>query len=128
MIEAVEAHERVHEQRLLPALERTVPSILRELATISIPDNGTLDAAAAATALEADARFQGALRDAYASWMANVFESVLNDHYGGPAEQAEDRIVDPMIAAIRAEAAARRWPGLDDAPNVPPRPRFPEPI
>jgi hypothetical protein len=33
-----------------------------------------------------------------------------------------------MIAAIRAEAEARRWPGLDDTPNIPPRPRFPEPI
>jgi hypothetical protein len=128
MIEAVEAHEHVHEQRLLPALEQTVPSILRELAAISIPDDGTLDAAAAATALEADARFQNALHEAYVSWMANVFEYVLNDHYGGPAEQAEQKIVDPMIAAIRAEAEARDWPGRDDTPNIPTRPRFPEPI
>ena len=128
MIEAVEAHEHVHEQRLLPALEQTVPSILRELAAISIPDDGTLDAAAAATALEADARFQSALHEAYVSWIANVFEHVLNDHYGGPAEQAEQKVVDPMIAAIRAEAEARRWPGRYDTPNVPTRPRFPEPI
>jgi len=128
MIEAVQAHEQVHEQRLLPALEQTVPSILREVAAVSIPDNGTLDAAAATTALEADPRFQSALHEAYVSWIANVFENVLNDHYGGPAEQAEEKIVDPMIAAIRAEAEARRWPGLDDTPNIPPRPRFPEPI
>ena len=128
MIGAVEAHEHVHEQRLLPALEQVVPSILRELAAISIPDDGTLAAAAADTALEADARFRSALHDAYVSWIANVFDSVMNDHYGGPADQAEQRIVDPMIAAIRVEAAARHWPGLDDAPNIPPRPRLPEPI
>jgi hypothetical protein len=128
MIEAVEAHEHVHEQRLLPALEQTVPSILQDVAAISIPDDGTLDAAAAATALEADPRFQSALHEAYVSWIANVFDNVLNDHYGGPAEQAEQRIVDPMIAAIRAEAEARDWPGRYDTPNVPTRPRFPEPI
>jgi hypothetical protein len=128
MIEAVEAHEHVHEQRLLPALEQTVPSILRELAGISIPDNGRLDAAAAATALEADAHFQSVLHEAYVSWIANVFDYVLNDHYGGLADQAEQKIVDPMIAAIRAEAEARDWPGRYDTPNVPTRPRLPEPI
>jgi hypothetical protein len=108
VIEAVVAHEKVHEAHFEPSLKMSVNEIVRGFAQVSVPDDGAMDAAAAKAALEALPAYEKALKDAKFTWEANLLGESLDDHYG-PTEKAERAVVDPVIERIAALAAKSGW-------------------
>ena len=131
MLEAVVVHEQVHEQHLLPALQSAARLIAPTIEQISIPDDGTMDADAAAAALRADPRYQREAGFAKNKWDLTVFDHAMDDHFGGATTAAEHTVIDPMTKAIRDAAAARDWgecppPGTPQQPPAPTAPAAPE--
>jgi hypothetical protein len=111
MIEAVEAHEAVHAHHMGPAFDAIAPRTIAVLESVMIPDDGTLDAEHAARALEQDPAFIKAVADRLFLWQCDTADASLDDHdLTGPTKAAERVVVDPMIGAIRAEAAQQGWP------------------
>ena len=68
MVEAVEAHEHVHEAHLLPALQSAVGLIVPPIEQITIPDDGSMDPEPAAAAHQADPRYVWEAGFAKAKW------------------------------------------------------------
>jgi hypothetical protein len=111
MIEAVAAHEAVHARHMDPAFQAIVPRTIAVLEAVTIPDDGVMDAKQAAAGLEQDPAFLQALAARVMMWQLDTGEAGLDDHDPtGPTKAAERAVVDPMIRAIRAEAAAHGWP------------------
>ena len=111
MLEAVQAHEAVHGTRMDPALRAAADDMVAALQSVRIADDGTLDETTAAARLQESREFRQATEKALKLWTFEVIgQCVLDDTPSGPTAQAERAVVDPMIAAIRAEAAAHGWP------------------
>ncbi len=111
MIEAVEAHEAVHATRMDPSFHAIADEMVEALESARLADDGTLDETTAAARLQDTRDFEKQLGNARDIWIRElVFQAAFDDVPNGPTAQAERAIVDPMIAAIRAEAAARSWP------------------
>jgi hypothetical protein len=119
MISAVAAHENHHATHFQPSLVAAEPTITTALEAVSIPDAADMTADKAVKALQASAAFQSALTAAQATWLAEILKAVRadNDHgAGGPCEQAEHTIVDPMITSICTHVKDQKWPASPDCP------------
>jgi hypothetical protein len=107
---AVQAHEEVHEDRVLPALRAMTPDWQDEFWQLSVPDAGKGnpstptafategEAIAAIKASPAYAQKVAAMRQ---EWDDEYVERITGDH-GGKTQRAEVRASTPMILKINA--------------------------
>ncbi len=114
MLQAIRAHEAVHETKMAPSLNDTEVAIKALFAALSVPASATVtDAASAVTAIQALPAYATALTNAYNLWNARYFVLIAGDHNGtaGPSYDAERAVVNPMIAQINtfATAPAQHW-------------------
>ena len=110
MLAAVQAHEDVHLSRFSPALVAKAPNIESTITSLSVADAPGKTAAQAAAEISALPGFAAALTQAQKTWLTEVLIRVRNDHNpGGPCDQAEHHVVDPMVAKICAHAKANNW-------------------
>jgi len=110
MITAVQAHEDVHLSRFRPALVAKATAIEATITSLSVPDSPGKTPAQAAAELTALPGFPAALARAKSVWLTEILIRVRNDHNpGGPCDQAEHRVVDPMVNGICKHAKANSW-------------------
>ncbi|HEX7149871.1 MAG TPA: carboxypeptidase-like regulatory domain-containing protein [Thermoanaerobaculia bacterium] len=117
VLSAVEAHEKVHETRLEPALQAVLPQIKTLFDAITLPIlKGETDAQGTAR-IRALPQTQTALTQAFALWEAEYNRRILNDHTtGGPTDSAESAITAPLRTQICTTAVTNTWPACAPAP------------
>ena len=109
MVAAVGAHEQVHADHFDDGFQTAAVVDALEADVEALTANAA-DQAAAITALRALPAFATALTDARTAWVAEDDTLLVGDYAaGGPCETAEHGVVDPMINAINAHAAAQGW-------------------
>jgi hypothetical protein len=118
MLDAVDGHESVHEERLLPALRKIAPAIQQEFVNISVPYEGDGlklaaqnvspggpqafgDKAAALAAMKAKPEYAAAVANILAEWDVAYDDLIDNDHQG-KAQKGEEKHSKPMIKKINA--------------------------
>jgi len=109
MLQAVQAHEQVHADKLLPALQAVSPAIEAKIAALSVPDTGQGKEIAVAE-IKGSAEFIQAVQEAFELWDAEFTTRIEHDHDpGGPTDTAEHAVVDPMIKSICDNAKENGW-------------------
>lgn len=117
MLNAVVKHEKVHASRFEPALKAAKPGIVSSIESITLPNAPGMTKAQAITQFRADPNFQAALVNAQQLWLAEILTRVAGDHAaGGPTDQAEHKVVDPMIKKICNHAKSKKWPNCPACP------------
>ena len=112
MKSAVVAHEKVHAAKFKPALETVVEKIAEEIEKVSIADAEDMDEGKAWLQLQNEAAFTTAVEAGNQTWLAEILTQVAGQHSsGGPTDQAEQAVVDPMIEKICEHAEAENWAG-----------------
>ncbi|WP_221392464.1 S1 family peptidase [Dyadobacter sp. NIV53] len=118
MLSAVTAHEQVHANHFLPALnDATVLGVLRTaIEGLTVPHVAGMNQAGAIAAITGSAAFATALVNAQANWLTRILLLAANDHGPGgvfsrtsPTSVAELAVVNPMIARICAHRTANGW-------------------
>ena len=110
MIEAVEAHERVHEVKFDPALNSVKAVIEAEFEKLSVPNFNQSQRAAIAT-IKSSPGFTAAKNKALLLWNGEFQILVSDDHLpGGATDNAELGVVTPMINRICTHAKNNSWP------------------
>lgn len=116
LLSAVDGHESVHEQRLLPALRNIAPQIQTELANLTVPHESDPlalgaeslrpggptkfgDKASALVALKALPGYAAALATIMTLW-DNEYDRLIADDHQGKAQRGEEKASRPMIAKI----------------------------
>lgn len=107
MLQAVIAHEQVHEAHFLPALRDVALQIEASIEVLSVADTGQGQTQAIQD-IYALPEFLTAKDNAQQIWLARILILAANDH-NGPTDAAEHAVVDPMIASICAYANANNW-------------------
>jgi hypothetical protein len=111
MLAAVQAHENKHLEHCLPALDFSIPMIVSNFPSLSVPFTGQSEAAAIAQ-IKALPAWSSAKVQARDLWWASVRYFCSNDHDpGGVCETAAHGVVDPMISTICTYATAHAWNG-----------------
>lgn len=117
MLSAVQAHEDVHLTRFLPGLISAAPTIEASFDALSVPTASGKTQAQAVTEIQALPGWQAALTAGQTTWLNKVLALVAHDHDpGGPTDQAEHAVVDPMIARICEAARANQWGNCSACP------------
>jgi hypothetical protein len=107
---AVQAHEDVHLTRFLPALVAQAGTIEGTFTSLSVLDAPGKTSAQAAKEIQALPAFATAVSNAVQTWLTEILKRVAGDHNaGGPCDQAEHRVVDPMVKAICGHAKKNKW-------------------
>jgi hypothetical protein len=110
MLAAVRAHEEVHATRFQPGLAAAAPGIETSVEGLSVPTAPGKTQAQAVAEIRALAGFAAAVSAARTAWVAQDDVLLAGDHAaGGPTQQAERAVVNPMIATICAHAKANGW-------------------
>ena len=113
MLRAVDEHESIHAQRMLPALQAVEPIIQGFFAGLSVPATAAVNSAPAAiAALQLAPGYQATRQQAYARWRQSYMNLIAHDHgaaHNGPAYVAEQAITTPMINAINTFAWYYGW-------------------
>ena len=106
---AVQAHEEVHLAHFEPGLETVASQIEALFEVLSVPDAGQTQVAAI-RGIKALANFSMEENKARTLWFNEDGTRLANDHNpGGPTDQAEQGVVNPMINNIcMARTAAER--------------------
>jgi hypothetical protein len=112
LIELVRQHERVHESRLKPALEKVASSIEAEVVTMLVPatiGKTKADAIAEIKALYVD--MFGFFKLAWAEEAYFLFKDDHGDNYDGPAYQAGNAYIKQtgLVSEICAHAQTNNW-------------------
>ena len=109
MQSAVQAHEEVHLSRFEPGLEAVAPQIEALFEVLTVSDTGQMQAAAIAN-IKVLANFATATNSSRTLWFNETATLIANDYNpGGPPDQTEHKIVDPMIQNIcNARTVAER--------------------
>jgi glycosyltransferase involved in cell wall biosynthesis len=118
MLEAVVAHENVHATRLTPALRDhgVLDALKAAVERLRVSDTGQGETAAVAQIMALPG-WAAAVASAYENWKAQYLVLIDHDHDpGGPTDQAEHAVVDPMIANICAYAKANAWGPCAECP------------
>ena len=126
MLQAVVAHEHVHELHLLPAMQTVAPQVETEVEGISVPDSGQNEQEAIAE-IEASPDFSMAKDDAFRLWNDEYNRLWPPDHTpGGQCDIEEHKVVDPMVNWICPYATANNWqPPCPVCPTPTPTPPAP---
>ncbi len=118
MLAAVQAHEDVHLTRFKPALVAKATAIEATITSLSVPDSPGKTAAQAAAELTALPAFPAAVARAKNTWLTEILTRVKGDHNpGGPCDQAEHKVVDPMADKICKHAKANSWGPCPKCPS-----------
>ncbi|MDA0267764.1 MAG: DUF4157 domain-containing protein [Cyanobacteria bacterium] len=100
MVKAVDAHEKVHEGRLAPALEAIEPEMQKLFTAITVPDGDKVtDKHSAINAIEKTPQYATAVSKLRNIWDAEYVKRIGKDH-DALTPAAEHGVVDPMIAKI----------------------------
>lgn len=115
MLGAVIAHEDVHATRMLPGLEAAAPDIQADFNSVSVPDAPDKTAESAAAEFTAQPRSAKARANMVELWRDEAALLVKGDHRRkGPTQQAEERVVNPMIATICEFSRKENWSPCKD--------------
>jgi hypothetical protein len=109
MASAVDAHESVHEVRLLPALQDIEVQVQALFSALSVPVAGAADAATAVTQIKALPGYAAAVARLRPLWDARYVARITGDH-NILTDIAEHTVVDPMVRSINAWAVAQAPP------------------
>ncbi len=115
MIEAVQAHENVHQQHIQPSLSTVLPNIPALFTSLSVPNTGQTEEQAI-NQIMALSDYQTALDNTLQTWLTEYHSEDANDH-NGATQAAEHTVVDPMVIAICNYAKSLNW--LDGANYCP---------
>lgn len=103
---AVDAHESVHEARLLPALQDIELQVQALFSALNAPVAGAADAATAVTQIQALPGYAAAVARLRPLWDARYVARITGDH-NILTDIAEHAVVDPMVRSINVWAAAQ---------------------
>ena len=95
---AVDAHEGVHESRLLPALTAVAGTLAAKFTSLTTPSKDT-DQPKALQAIKSKGEYATAVAELRNIWDAKYVELIGGDH-AALTPAAEHKVVDPMIAKI----------------------------
>lgn len=110
MLSAVQAHENVHLTRFIPGLIKAAPLIEPLFEALSVPTAKNKTKAQAIAQIRALPAFAAAMKAGRNLWFATDSVLLAKDHdAGGPTDQAERAIVDPVIKRICQTAKTNRW-------------------
>ena len=107
MVKAVEEHEKIHANSLLPALIDVSDKIEKKFNGLNVP-MAAQSKQTALSQIKGQAAYVNAVQDARDLWDAKYVEYIDRDHMNRTPD-AEHKIVDPMIKRIKGIAKARQW-------------------
>jgi hypothetical protein len=110
ILEAVQKHEEVHEEKLLPSLLQTVVTQEASIEAVITYIEDTGQSLETAKQQWQDKNYAASASKLYLTWTVAVTTAAANDHSpGGLTEQAERAVVVPIIKDICCHAKDEGW-------------------